>query len=52
MVAALGQVRERSQTALEGSGLQIGYTGDVALFADSEQSYAEPSGSSASPPSY
>jgi RND superfamily putative drug exporter len=41
VVAALGQVRERSQKALEGSDLRIGYTGDVALFADSEQAFAD-----------
>jgi len=35
VVAALGEVRQRSGEALKGSGLSIGYTGDVALFADS-----------------
>ena len=41
VVEALRQVRERSTEALEGSGLRIGYTGDVALFADSEQAFAD-----------
>jgi putative drug exporter of the RND superfamily len=41
VVAALGQVRERSAGALEGSGLEIGYTGDVALFADSEEAFTD-----------
>jgi putative drug exporter of the RND superfamily len=41
VVEALRQVRERSTGALEGSGLRIGYTGDVALFADSEQAFTD-----------
>jgi RND superfamily putative drug exporter len=41
VVEALREVRERSGAALEGSGLRIGYTGDVALFADSEQAFAD-----------
>jgi putative drug exporter of the RND superfamily len=41
VVAALGQVRQRSAQALEGSGLRIGYTGDVALFADSEEAFTD-----------
>jgi RND superfamily putative drug exporter len=41
VVEALGTVRERSAAALEGSGLRIGYTGDVALFADSEDAFAD-----------
>jgi len=41
VVAALGQVRQRSAEALEGSGLRIGYTGDVALFADSEEAFTD-----------
>jgi RND superfamily putative drug exporter len=41
VVEALRAVRERSAEALEGSGLRIGYTGDVALFADSEQAFAD-----------
>ena len=41
VVEAVRQVRERSTEALEGSGLRIGYTGDVALFADSEQAFAD-----------
>jgi RND superfamily putative drug exporter len=36
VIDALGELRERSRAALEGSGLAIGYTGDAALFADSE----------------
>ena len=41
VVAALGQIRQRSAQALDGSGLRIGYTGDVALFADSEEAFAD-----------
>ena len=41
VVEALAEVRERSGEALEGSGLSIGYTGDVALFADSEEAFAD-----------
>ena len=41
VVAALREVRERSGEALEGSGLSIGYTGDVALFADSEEAFTD-----------
>jgi putative drug exporter of the RND superfamily len=41
VVAALGEVRQRSADALEGSGLAIGYTGDVALFADSEEAFTD-----------
>ncbi|HJU01179.1 MAG TPA: MMPL family transporter, partial [Actinomycetes bacterium] len=41
VVAALSQVRQRSAEALEGSGLRIGYTGDVALFADSEEAFTD-----------
>jgi RND superfamily putative drug exporter len=41
VVAALGQVRQRSAQALEGSGLRIGWTGDVALFADSEEAFTD-----------
>jgi RND superfamily putative drug exporter len=41
VVAALGQVRQRSAEALAGSGLRIGYTGDVALFADSEEAFTD-----------
>jgi putative drug exporter of the RND superfamily len=41
VVAALGEVRQRSADALEGSGLGIGYTGDVALFADSEEAFTD-----------
>jgi putative drug exporter of the RND superfamily len=41
VVAALGQVRQRSAEALEGSGLRVGWTGDVALFADSEEAFTD-----------
>ena len=41
VVAALGQIRQRSAQALDGSGLRIGYTGDVALFADSEDAFTD-----------
>ncbi len=41
VVEALRQVRERSVETLEGSGLRIGYTGDVALFADSTEAFAD-----------
>jgi RND superfamily putative drug exporter len=41
VVAALGEVRQRSGEALKGSGLSIGYTGDVALFADSEEAFTD-----------
>ena len=41
VVEALREVRERSGEALEGSGLSIGYTGDVALFADSEEAFTD-----------
>jgi RND superfamily putative drug exporter len=41
VVAALGQIRQRSAAALEGSGLRIGWTGDVALFADSEEAFTD-----------
>jgi putative drug exporter of the RND superfamily len=41
VVAALGQIRQRSAPALDGSGLRIGYTGDVALFADSEDAFTD-----------
>jgi uncharacterized membrane protein YdfJ with MMPL/SSD domain len=41
VVAALGEVRQRSADALQGSGLSIGYTGDVALSADSEEAFTD-----------
>jgi putative drug exporter of the RND superfamily len=41
VVAALGQVRQRSAGALEGSGLRVGWTGDVALFTDSEEAFTD-----------
>jgi putative drug exporter of the RND superfamily len=41
VIDALGELRERSRAALEGSGLAIGYTGDAALFADSEQAFVD-----------
>jgi RND superfamily putative drug exporter len=41
VIEALREVRERSREALAGSGLAIGWTGDVALFADSEEAFTD-----------
>src|SRR4029450_11181312 len=41
VVAALGEVRQRSADALQGSGLSIGYTGGGALSADSEEAFTD-----------
>jgi RND superfamily putative drug exporter len=41
VIEALRTVRERSREALAGSGLAVGWTGDVALFADSEEAFTD-----------